>query len=178
MQLGKTAQQRQVTCPQHPTPVGYPIFVWIFRKKVAMVAIECRLAGCRVGRSPGAINSRLEEVDVDANTLRWSEKQILSIAVKERGRRCAGGHQGAPGVMQKDAQVVASSIGIDVWPERLGYLIPVQAVGGLKSEQFDDGRGALLPPSGVGHRLPVDGDAKSAQKMDIEWCRFLRCRPP
>ena len=162
VELGKAAQQCQITRAERRAAPGCPILVQVLGQKISAIAIERLLCRSRVGRSPGILDRRCKGVDVGLNEFRRTKSNNVAVAVEEDAWGCTSRAQSFPGTVQGDTEVVCGGGGLELRPERVCQLLPMQSMRRLQRKQLHNCRGALLSPAGVRHWLTVHKDPEAA----------------
>ena len=115
-----------------------------------------------VPRRVGLLYGSLELLEVgDHVTIRSEHHEIVTH--RQRGSPVhADCRQGPAGRVHGLVQVVPCGVGVEVRPELVGELVPVQPMRRLQRQQLDQRPGLAQPPGAVGDRSVTLGDLETA----------------
>jgi hypothetical protein len=105
---------------------------------------------------PGATGRLDEGIDIDHESLWRPQGELISITHQEDPSRSTGSFQPKSGMMQRPAQVIGSTVGIEIRPKRVKDLLAMKPMAGFQGQEFDNGRSPALPPDCRWHDLGAD----------------------
>ncbi len=149
-------------------PVGGEVVVAVLRQELARVEPE---RGPQAGSRPGAkrrSGGRLEDIDVD---LCVQHEQAVS-RLDRPGAECAARDVDAL------VQVVGRGGGIELGPERIHHLLPVEPVAAREREQLHELARLAQPPGAVRDLGPAGRGGEPAEEPDRDLPHRPRMTPP
>jgi hypothetical protein len=121
---------------------------------------------------PGAIDRIAEGFDIDDDLVARPQDKLIPVARQEDPGRSSGPFQPKPGMMQRPAQVIGRTVGIEIGPERVQELLAMEPVAGFQGQEFDNSRSPSLPPNCRWHDLGADTGFKPSKQTYLKyWLR-------
>jgi len=129
-------------------PLLCPALVAVLRQKLSRVQIYGRPIGRRLQDSSGSGRRSLEGFDIDPQRAIGAQQELLTPKMQEVVARSgtaspSRGFEGTAGDVEGVVQVVEGGLRLEIRPEKLYRLLPVQPVPLSQGEQLDEACGLL-----------------------------------